>query len=261
MEVATDPGAGAGEAGSEGAAGNDQADSLDGLYDLGSVPEELRRLRQDVAKQIQGNVTRRFQEHADFRKTWEPFSQVEGLTDLPPEELQELVQFREIASDPAQFDDWLVGIAEAMAEADPDRFQAVFGRLGESTGLFGDDGEDDGDEGGDGGDRPESLREMFTEMLDERLGPIEQHVNHSSQESRVNAAREQIANELEQIAGEHKEQFGEELDDDARTHIKRSRCRSTVPTTPSRRRTGSTSGSPGRRRASCRREARPADRV
>jgi hypothetical protein len=173
-----------------------------------------------VAKQIQGNVTRRFQEHADFRKTWEPFSQVEGLTDLPPEELQELVQFREIASDPAQFDDWIVGIAEAMAEADPDRFQAVFGRLGESTGLFGDDGEDEeGD--GDGGIDMESMREMFTEMLDERLGPIEQHVNHSSQESRVNAAREQIANELEQIADEHKKQFDEELDEDARTHIKR----------------------------------------
>jgi hypothetical protein len=221
MEVVAERGvAGDGEAGGEGAAGNDQADSLDGLYDLGSVPEELRPFVSDVAKQIQGNVTRRFQEHADFRKTWEPFSQVEGLTDLPPDELQELVQFRDIASDPAQFDDWLVGIAEAMAEADPDRFQAVFGRLGESTGLFGDDGEEDGDEGGDGFD-PESLREMFSEMLDERLGPIEQHVNHSSQESRVNAAREQIANELEQIADDHKKQFDEELDDDARTHIKR----------------------------------------
>jgi hypothetical protein len=131
MEVATEPAAGGGEAGGEGAAGNDQADSsLGGLYDLGSVPEELRGYVEDVAKQIQGNVTRRFQEHADFRKTWEPFSQVEGLTDLPPDELQELVQFRDIASDPAQFDDWLVGIAEAMAEADPDRFQAVFGRWG-----------------------------------------------------------------------------------------------------------------------------------
>lgn len=217
MEVATDPAAAGGQAGGEGGQGG-QGDSasVDGLYDLSSVPEELREYVENVAKQIQGNVTRRFQEHADFRRTWEPLSQVDGLTDVPPDELSELVQFRQIASDPATFDDWLVQVASAMAEADPDRFQSVFGQLGEQTGLFGEEGGEGGEPGGD----MESLREMFAEMLDERLGPIEQHVNTSSQEARVAAAREQIQTELADVQKKHKDQFGEDLDEDAINHIR-----------------------------------------
>jgi hypothetical protein len=222
MEVVAERGVPGGEAGGEGGGGNAQeGGSLEGLYDLSSVPEELRGYVENVAKQIQGNVTRSFQDHADFRKTWEPFSQVDGLTEVPPEELTELVQFREIASDPAKFDDWLVQVASAMAEADPGRFEAVFGRLGQETGLL--DPDDDGESGEDGGAfDQEAMREMFTELLDERLGPIEQHVNTSSQEARVQAAQAHIASEIEAVQQLHKDQFGEdeELDEDAIAHIK-----------------------------------------
>jgi hypothetical protein len=215
MEVAAPPAGGEAAAGSEGGAGDAQGGSLDGLYDLGSVPEELRPYVENVAKQIQGNVTRSFQDHADFRKTWEPFQNVEGLTDVPPEELSELVQFRQIASDPETFAGWLGEVASTLADANPELFEQAFGE------LLGGDEEDGDDLEGGGGIDEESLRQMFSEMLDERLGPIEQSVNHQSQEQRVQQAREQIAGQVQEIQKKHQDTFGEELDKDAIEHVQR----------------------------------------
>jgi hypothetical protein len=49
-----------------------------GLYDLTTVPEHLRPVVEPLLKKVEANVTQRFQEHADFRKQWEPFSGSRG---------------------------------------------------------------------------------------------------------------------------------------------------------------------------------------
>lgn len=100
-----DPAAGGGEGG--------QGGGLDGLYDLTEVPEHLRPVVGPLLKKVEGNVTQRFQEHADFRKKWEPFDGIEGLTELQPEQLTELLEFqREILSNPDSFKEWWKGIGE-----------------------------------------------------------------------------------------------------------------------------------------------------
>jgi hypothetical protein len=45
---------------------------------------------------LEGNVTRKFQEAAEYRKQWEPFEEL-GITRIDPEEMAELLAFRELA--------------------------------------------------------------------------------------------------------------------------------------------------------------------
>lgn len=210
-EIATPPAAEAGAG--EGGAGGEAQDggSLDELYDLSSVPEELRSVVEPIIRQVQGNVTKRFQEHADLRKQWEPLSQVEGLTDVPAEELSELLGFREIAADPEQFDEWLAGIALAIHKETPERFEAIFERLGTESGLFGDEGDGEGE-----GDGESDVLDQMRQLLDERLGPVEEKLNGQDAEGRVEAAKQKLTTDLEQIGAKHKETYGDdaEVDED-----------------------------------------------
>jgi hypothetical protein len=73
---------------SQGAEGNG------GLYDLSAVPEDLRSQVEPLFKQFDANVTKKFQEHADYRKGWEPYENL-GLNEYDPEGLQQLLQFAE----------------------------------------------------------------------------------------------------------------------------------------------------------------------
>jgi hypothetical protein len=209
-------------AGGEGGEGGDapEGGDLGGLVDLSAVPEELRGYASEIAKQIQGNVTRRFQEHADFRRTWEPFSQIEGLTDVPADELQELLAFRNLVNDPGQFDNWFVQVGQALLEQEPDRFEQLFQRLGTETGMLEDDGEGGGDGESGGGDLVSQVSELLDQKLEERLGPIEQRFTSAEEQQRIDAAGQHIASELTRVGAQHQEQHGEELDDDAQDAIK-----------------------------------------
>lgn len=206
------PGGAPAGVGGEGGDGGGQGDDggFDGLIDLSSYPAELHDVARGIAKQVQGNVTKSFQEHADFRKTWEPFSQVEGLSDTDPEQLTELLQFAQIAGDPGQFDQWLDQTIGLLAEQQPDRAEALLGRLAE-RGLLDGEGEGEGDEEAGGLDAA-SMREMFSEMLDERLGPVEQHITQTTQQGREAAAKQAIGEALKEVEGAHQ---GTKFDADA----------------------------------------------
>jgi hypothetical protein len=195
--------------GGEGGAGP-EANGSNELFDLNSVPEELRQYVDPIVKQIQGNVTQRFQEHADFRKQWEPFTEVDGLQDVPAERLQELLQFNQIASDPEQFDGWMVQYLQALGEAEPDRLEGLFDKFDEA-GLFGDEeGDPSGDPESDGGD----MRSVLRELLEEELGPIKERLSSQDEEAGIEQAQQQIRAEIDQVKARHKESFGEELSDD-----------------------------------------------
>jgi hypothetical protein len=91
---------------------------------LDKLPEDIRGDVEPVFKDWDANVTKRFQEAAEFRKQWEPFQDL-GLTDVPRDELENLIALRELAAnDPEQFDSWLAetarerGLIEGFEDSD-----------------------------------------------------------------------------------------------------------------------------------------------
>jgi hypothetical protein len=121
-----------------------------------NAPEELRpHLMEYVKTQVDPHLQERFSENADFRKTWEPFSQVEGLTEWEPEALGGLLEFADAVDVAA--DENHPQHQEAM-EAVFETWQA----MGEQFGLW-DRLEDSDDSGEDGeGEEPEYMtREQF----------------------------------------------------------------------------------------------------
>lgn len=165
------------------------AEGIQGLYDLSAAPEELRPLLEQELKKVEANVTRRFQEHADFRKRFEPLADIEGLTDVPGEELQQLLEFREIAGDPQQFESWWF-------------------EVGKQLGYFDDDGtgataEADGDDGETAGN-PEVTQLMETvQQLSQRLESYEQ-------QGAQQQARQDIDRQIKELHEQHGE-FDENL--------------------------------------------------
>src|SRR5215216_3395957 len=95
-----------------GAEGTEQQPGL-GLYDLSGAPEELRPFLEQELKKYDGNVTKKFQEHADFRKRFEPYQDLD-FGDVPADELGELLQLRQVFQDPQQTQEWLSALNEEL---------------------------------------------------------------------------------------------------------------------------------------------------
>jgi hypothetical protein len=72
------------------AEGQGATDNPNAQY-LTDVPEELHPLFDDVLKRKDGDFTKRFQKAAEFQKQWEPYSQIEGLNGMSPDEVADLV--------------------------------------------------------------------------------------------------------------------------------------------------------------------------
>lgn len=92
---------------------------------LDRLPEEIRGEVEPVFKEWDSNTTKKFQEAADFRKQWEPFQDL-GLSDVPREEVSNLLALRELAAEnPEGFDSWLRetaqerGLFDQTQEQDP----------------------------------------------------------------------------------------------------------------------------------------------
>lgn len=158
-----------------------QGQEQNGLYpDLSAVPEDVRELVTPLLKQFEGNVTKKFQENAEYRKQWEPFQEL-GVHEMDPTELSELLQFRQIAADPDQFQEW-------------------YRLVGEEMGLQGDpeDGALEAPEGQD-------LESMVAAALDQRLGPIEQSYQAQAEQQRLQEAETFVSGKLAELEAEHGE--------------------------------------------------------
>jgi hypothetical protein len=169
--------------GAEEAAGQGAVDEGSGLYDLASAPDDLRPYLEAELKKIEGNTTRKFQEAAEFRDRWSPYEEL-GVADIPPEELQSFLEFREIAQDPESFSAW---------------WKAV----GEKLGLF-DGGEaapEDGVEDDDGVD----LEAIIQERVDEALAPFREQFQSQEEEQRVAAEMETLTGQLDALQEQHGE--------------------------------------------------------
>lgn len=150
-----------------------------GLYDLSAAPDELRPLLEAELKKVEGNVTRKFQEHAEYRKRFEPLEQI------PPDELTGLMEFRQLASDPEQFADWWTQVGESMGLLEPDGEDAI-------------EGEEEGTDG-----LVQSITEQVMAALDQRLGPLEQRYVSQEQETRMQQATQQVESELSELQQQH----------------------------------------------------------
>jgi hypothetical protein len=161
-----------------------------GLYDeiLSFAPEETRPDLEQVLKRRDADITRKLQDAADLRKQFEPLAGIEGLSDVPADELTELLQFRELASDQEKFADWWT-------------------QIGDELGFFA-----DGEDGGEGDDVDPHTAQLLQrlEQLEQRLEPVTEHITRSEQDRRVQAADEEIGRQLETLH----EQHGEFDDDD-----------------------------------------------
>jgi hypothetical protein len=104
--------------------GQGQPDAQTGLYDLSTVPEEYRSHVERIAKDIDRNVNAKLQEAAEYRKSWEPYSQL-GVNEVDPEGLAALMEFAQAISDPDSARDAILNLAQALEldlGVDPDAF-------------------------------------------------------------------------------------------------------------------------------------------
>jgi hypothetical protein len=148
--------------------------NLDGLAP--GVKEQVSSL----LDQYEGNATKKFQEHAEFRKQWEPYESLK-LHEFDPDYLGELIQFSEIFEDEGRFDSWLKDAASQ---------RGLLSQNGAQPGA------DEGDEGDDF-DVPQTKADLDSyvqEKISEALGPIQQ----KTQEREASEAVQQQAAQLDQ---------------------------------------------------------------
>lgn len=193
-----------------GAAPDDGQGAGLGLYDLSHLDAELRPLVEQELKKYEGNATKKFQEHAEYRKQWEPFEQIEGLSETDPEQLEALLQFGQLMADPNG--------AEILAQ-DED-FVDWWTQIGEQAGLF--EGEPGGGEGGydegEGGQEPPEWASELTDRLDQleqQLGPVSQSVSQAERDRQVQANNQEIEKTLAGLHEQHDVDGESAFDDDA----------------------------------------------
>lgn len=155
-----------------------------GLYDLDSVAPEIRDQLVPHLKKIEGNATKKFQEAADYRKQWEPFEQIEGLKDTPPETIQQLLAFLQTAQDPEQFKEW-------------------WKAAGEERGLFEQDSDLDLEEVDDLS--PEKIQELIAQ----EIGPVKQQLEEQAQERAQKEAEAELGQAMDAIKGQNADAFKE----------------------------------------------------
>jgi hypothetical protein len=88
---------------------------------LNRVPEEHRQTVEPIFREWDGNVTRRFQEAAGYRRQWEPYEQA-GLNQWRPDDLAALVEFSRQYEDPGFRRTWVEQQARELGllqEPDP----------------------------------------------------------------------------------------------------------------------------------------------
>lgn len=160
--------------------------SQNGLYDLTAVPEHLREAVSPILKDIEGNVTKKLMEAADFRKTWEPYGEL-GITDIDPQELQELLAFRELAQDPDQFREWYDQVGSELGYANQDEGQDDLGLGDDDFGMV----------------SKTDVEQMVQERLQEALAPFQQQIQEQQFEQAVQSELETIEKELDALQEEH----------------------------------------------------------
>jgi hypothetical protein len=167
-----------------------QGGESSGLYDLSSIPEQLRPAVEPVFKQWEANVTKKFQDHAEYRKSWEPYEQL-GVNNLDPSELQDLIAFNDLAGNPEQFDQWLYNAAMER------------GMIGEQQQQEAPQEDLYGDSYGEVQQQQQFDPDMIQQMIADQVGPLYEQAQQQAQQQAVQQATEEIQSTLDGLHKEH----------------------------------------------------------
>jgi hypothetical protein len=173
-----------------------------------NVPAELAPLVMEALKHKDADVTRGFQEHKQFREQWEPFSKIQGLGDMSPEDVGQLVEWSQAMNDPQAFQAWYEGVGQQLGLS-PELDEDAWVRMGEEKGWFEGGGEGEGQQENGQGFDPNQLQSMLDSMLEQKLQPVQQWLGSQEQ----NQQAEQIKTQWEQQMSSLADQHGVKLDD------------------------------------------------
>lgn len=174
-----------------------------GLYDqfMSETPDDLKPYVTDAFKKWDSQVTPKLQEAAQIRDRFGPLSEIEGLSDVPAEELSELLEFRSILSDPEQLKEWIGQVSNVLGmEGQGELSEEDWLALGEQNGWF------EGSEPQESS--PEDIARQVIEMLQPQLEPMQKALGAQEQERTTAATVSQFQERLGTLLAD--------LDDDQR---------------------------------------------
>jgi len=144
---------------------------------LDRIPEEVRGQVEPVFRDWDGQVTQRFQDAAEFKRTWEPYEQL-GVHQVAPNEVQWLMQFRDAyENNPQAIIEWASQYAQERGLP-----------LGEQQAPMVEDPYADPYAAGTGGFDPAVLQEALA-PLTQRLDSFEQRFAAQDQQAELYQAQ------------------------------------------------------------------------
>lgn len=128
---------------------------------LERFPEEVRDTAAEAFREMEGNATKRFQEHSEYRKTWEPYEQL-GVSQVSPEDVQWALQFRQAAvENPQAIQQWFDAYAQEHGLT-PQQAAAEIQQQQDDLGY-------------------DPSQQQLDQMLKQHLSPLQQQVEQMSQ--------------------------------------------------------------------------------
>lgn len=175
-----------------------QADAPYAEY-LNRLPEEVRGDVEPIFREWDSNVTKRFQEHSEQAKAWQPYEQL-GVNQLSPEDVQEALQFRQaVYENPQGIWDWAQQYAQQHGLT-----QQQAAELAQQQGGLDEFGLQD-------------PNQQFEQLLSQRLSPFEQQLEQltsvltdQQQQAAQQQAQQFIEGQLAELEKTHGEEFSRE---------------------------------------------------
>lgn len=159
---------------------------------LQSVPEDQRAIVEPHLRAHEKNVNGRLQEAAEFRKTWEPFSQIEALSSYNPEQLSELLAWhQQVSSTPDAFQEWLAQAAKEAGLTPAEKQELT--DLEEAGELS-----------------REQIEQLIQQQADQRLAPLQQRLEQFEAEQATSQEETAIRQVFGELEAEHKVNLTEE---------------------------------------------------
>jgi hypothetical protein len=167
-----------------------------------NVPAELAPLVMEALKHKDADVTRGFQEHKQFREQWEPFSKIQGLGDMSPEDLGQLVEWSQAMNDPQAFQAWYEGVGQQLGLS-PELDEDAWVRMGEERGWFEGGGEGEGQQENGQAFDPNQMQQMLDQMLEQKLQPVQQWLGSQEQNQQAEQIKTQWEQQMSSLADQH----------------------------------------------------------
>lgn len=170
--------------GSEASGGGSPWESL-----LTRFPEDVREDAAAAFREQEANANKRFEEHASFRKQWEPLAET-GVNQLSPEEVSWLVQFRGALDDPQTMQQWWEGYAQengltpAQQAAEQPQTLDDFGSFGDPQQL-------------------QSLIDQATGPLKQQLEQMQAHMEQQQQQQSLAEANQFVDRQVAELEQKH----------------------------------------------------------